>query len=97
MTRSDIAPISGDGADVALPPTAFRCAILVVSKHKSKVRASMREVNIICVDVAEDVFEVHGASTDAPYSARSQCSRSFPVSPPVSIEPDHGSNLPLCK
>lgn len=38
-------PALGDGVDAALPLTASRCAILVVSKHKLKERASM-DVNV---------------------------------------------------
>ena len=68
-------------------------AKLVVSKHKLKERASMREVGIIGVDLAEDVFQVHGAETDVPCSTRSCRGRRLPVSPPVAIEPDDGPNL----
>ena len=44
--------------------TASRCAKLVVSKHKLKERASMGEVTIIGVDLAKNVFQVHGAAAD---------------------------------
>ena len=46
--------------DAALTLTASRCAILVVSKHKLKERASMEEVSIIGVDLAKNVFQLHG-------------------------------------
>ena len=46
------------------PLTASRCAILVVSKHKLKERASMGEVSIIGVDLAKNVFQPHGAAAD---------------------------------
>ncbi|EAQ26823.1 hypothetical protein [Roseovarius sp. 217] len=53
-----------DGVDAALPLTASRCAILVVSKHNLKERASMEEVTIIGVDLAKNVFQLHGAAAD---------------------------------
>jgi hypothetical protein len=65
----------------------------VVSKRELKERATVREAGIIGVDLAEGVFQVHGTSTDASWSARAYRCRRFPVSPPVEIEPDDGSNL----
>jgi transposase len=50
--------------DAALTLTASRCAILVVSKQKLKERASMEEVSIIGVDLAKNVFQLHGAAAD---------------------------------
>jgi transposase len=44
------------------PLTALRCAKFVVSKHKLKERASMEEVGIIGVDLAKNVFQLHGAA-----------------------------------
>ena len=55
--------------DAALTLTASRCAILVVSKHKLKERASMEEVSIIGVDLAKNVFQLHGAAADGLASA----------------------------
>ena len=47
-----------------LSPTASQCAKLVMSKHKCKEKATMEEVNIIGVDLAKNVFQLHGASAD---------------------------------
>jgi hypothetical protein len=38
--------------------------MLAPSKHKLKERASMGEVTIIGVDLAKNVFQVHGAAAD---------------------------------
>ena len=66
------AAVSGDGVDAALTLTASRCAILVVLKHKLKETASMEEVSIIGVDLAKNVFQLHGAAADVwLFSARS--------------------------
>ena len=46
------------------PQTASQCAKLAVLKHKLKERASMGEVTIIGVDLAKNVFQVHGAAAD---------------------------------
>ncbi len=48
--------------------TASRCAKLVVSKHELKERASMGEATIIGVDLAKNVFQVHGAAADGAVS-----------------------------
>ena len=66
---------TGDGVDAALTLTASRCAILVVSKHKLKERASMGEVSIIGVDLAKNVFQVHGAAADGSVLFRKKLSR----------------------
>jgi hypothetical protein len=50
------------------PLTASRCAKLVVSKHELKERASMGEATIIGVDLAKNVFQVHGAAADGAVS-----------------------------
>lgn len=56
--------------DAALPLTASRCAILLVSKHKLKERASTGEVTIIGVDLAKNVFQVHGAAAVIRWASR---------------------------
>ena len=61
--------------DAALTLTASRCAILVVSKHKLKERASMEEVSIIGVDLAKNVFQLHGAAADGAVVFRKKLSR----------------------
>ena len=66
---------SRDGVDAALTLTASRCAILVVSKHKLKERASMEEVSIIGVDLAKNVFQLHGAAADGVVVFRKKLSR----------------------
>jgi transposase len=40
----------------------------VVSTHKLKERASMGETTIIGVDLAKNVFQVHGAAADGAVS-----------------------------
>src|SRR5690606_554004 len=57
------------------PLTASRCAKLVVSKHKLKERASMGKVSIIGVDLAKNVFQVHGAAADGSVLFRKKLSR----------------------
>jgi transposase len=47
----------------------------VVSKHKLKERASIGEVSIIGVDLAKNVFQVHGASADGSVLFRKKLSR----------------------
>ena len=64
-----------DGVDAALTLTASRCAILVVSKHKLKERASLEEVSIIGVDLAKNVFQLHGAAADGAIVFRKKLSR----------------------
>jgi transposase len=54
---------------------ASRCAILVVSKHKLKERASMEEVSIIGVDLAKNLFQLHGAAADGAVVFRKKLSR----------------------
>jgi len=66
---------SGDGVDAALTLAASRYAILVVSKYKLKERASMGEVSIIGVDLAKNVFQVHGAAADGSVLFRKKLSR----------------------
>lgn len=61
--------------DAALTLTASRCAILVVSKHKLKERASMEEVTIIGVDLAKNLFQLHGAAADGTVVFRKKLSR----------------------
>jgi transposase len=47
----------------------------VVLKHKLKERASIEEVTIIGVDLAKNVFQVHGASADGSVLFRKKLSR----------------------
>jgi transposase len=47
----------------------------VVSKHKFKERASMGEVSIIGVDLAKNVFQLHGAASDGSVVFRKKLSR----------------------
>jgi transposase len=47
----------------------------VVSKHKLKERASMGEVSIIGVDLAKNVFQLHGASAEGSVVFRKKLSR----------------------
>lgn len=61
--------------DAGLPLTASRCAKLVVSKHKLKERASMRGVGFIGVDLAKNVFQVHGAAADGSVLFRKKLTR----------------------
>jgi transposase len=61
--------------DAALTLAASLCAILVVSKHKLKERASMGEVTIIGVDLAKNVFQVHGAAANGSVLFRKKLTR----------------------
>ena len=60
-----------------LSPDGIACAKLAVSKHKLKERASMGEATIIGLDLAKNVFQLHGAAA---------------VSLPVAFEPNDRSN-----
>lgn len=63
--RNKIKSLSGgDGVDAVLPLTASQCDKLSVSKHKLKDRVSTGESRIIGVDLAKNVFQVHGAAAD---------------------------------
>ena len=57
------------------PLTASRCAKFVVSKHKLKERASIGDGTIIGVDLAKNVFQVHGAAADGSVEFRKKLSR----------------------
>ena len=57
------------------PPTASRCAKLAMSKLKLEETASMREVTIVGVDVAKNVFQLHGAASDGSVVFRKKLSR----------------------
>ena len=61
--------------DAALPLTASRCTMLVVSTHKLKEMASKEEVSIIGVDLAKDVFSLQGAAADGAIVFRKKLSR----------------------
>jgi hypothetical protein len=47
----------------------------VVSKHNLNKRASMGELTIIGVDLAKNVFQVHGAAGDGSVVFRKEFSR----------------------
>jgi hypothetical protein len=57
------------------PLTASQCAKLAVLKHQLKERASMEEVTIIGVDLAKNVFQLHGAAGDGSVVFRKKLSR----------------------
>ena len=65
----------GDGVDAALSPTASQCAKLVMLKSREKERASVKEVSIIGVDLAKNVFQLHGAAADGTVVFRKKLSR----------------------
>jgi hypothetical protein len=61
--------------DAALSPTASQCAKLVMLKSQGKERASMQEISIIGVDLAKNVFHLHGAAADGSVLFRKKLSR----------------------
>ena len=61
--------------DAALLQTASQCAKLAVLRTQVKERASMEEVSIIGVDLAKNVFQVHGAAADGSVVFRKKLSR----------------------
>ena len=61
--------------DAALPPTASQCAKLAVLKLKLEETASMGEATIVGVDVAKNVFHLHGATSDGSIVFRKKLSR----------------------
>ncbi len=50
--------------DAALPDGIAMCQACDVEKHKEKERASMENVTIIGIDLAKNVFQLHGAAAD---------------------------------
>jgi hypothetical protein len=61
--------------DAALSPTASQCAKLVMLKSQQDERASMKEATIIGVDLAKNVFQLHGAAADGAVVFRKKLSR----------------------
>jgi transposase len=47
-----------------LSPTASHCAKLVVASTRTEERASVDQVTIIGLDLAKNVFQLHGAAAD---------------------------------
>jgi len=66
---------TGDGVDAAAPRATSQCAELAVSTHKLKERAPMREITIIGVNLAKNVFEGDRPGADGSVLSREKLSR----------------------
>jgi Transposase len=62
-----------DGVDA--PPTASKCATLVMLRYQAKEKASMEKATIIGIDLAKRVFQVHGATQEGRPVFRKKVSR----------------------